>query len=1115
MSYENRESGWKNVADFEKEIDKKSNWTLQYSKIYEAGISVINNCEQKIRSDETIPVREVTSWETNKLEILKKAFLIRKDELETEERTLSQDSKWKLIKLLSKQIDEAENETLNRLKLWGSSSEARLLAQEDIENWRHIPMETSDSGLITLKSWAENFHMKNLKFLFSDYSYTEHYDNWLWIRTNETTSRTVNNKSKKYFVDFSNCSETDLKKIKEHLHILDEIVVTAKRPDGTPYRETINNYSIDKIRWRISYDQVTHWLKWEWEDNSIYKRDSEVTPDLILGMPLCKWATIQEEWAMKANASVNLNEVRRDNDELYFWKLNLDNYSENPEENPELKKYTSFFDNFDNNKLRLALKNLWNEEYNNFILATENRVREIIQWQRALWYTLRTPPVTNGWGLMTVNFWDDKLKPCKVSMWSNKNTCPLGADLYDMIEDKYEDEYNAYLTNSVKSKFEETSYLTVSEQLLKKTFDDLNDQDICLFSEKEWILRWLGLLNELTIDMANISDNNENCERCLRFLEDLIYTVSNTQCVSRSELKWLVNEKMVNYYREIHSWISIIDDSRWAWKYYLWDLIFGDKDKQESAYRGISGMFDHEIWQWQRTRFVTATNEDWERELSVENQELNNCLKNIDNYFGIKDGDINYKSDWENISLIMNNKLQTIDKLYVFAGYPPDEGYNKIRDYLTKLNIIPEKYQYKNEIREACKRIYKNLRNQSIMVERKMPSENELKQKFADRKTHLELLKSDWKINDTEDKELEMLKYYIEHPNEMGFVIEKTLKWLKAQIKFDWINDLVRNSLFPVYWDLSWWTTGGESSRMYNDSMWYWWWFNLSDENNRILKMVAEDVVITALTLPIWWAAATWISALRTACLAWKLWVAWSRILRMEKRLHALTRLISIRTKSKFWAIWAKIWMEAAWREAWWFVVEWWWNFVENITQNAFTTMHNNIWHWNWPFDGLNLDIAISSSLKDLTAFWFACWAKKIFNTNGWKSLNLDLNFLNKELPGYIKWPSKELWKKIFKEIVGQPVVNLVLWHKTFDSDTWIESSTHELVRDDRLVWNLMATVLSQANNSSTWKKISSKLSDGTYKILFDKDKKEFFAKNQLTNEKPISLSHLENLVVA
>jgi hypothetical protein len=91
----------------------------------------------------------------------------------------------------------------------------------------------------------------------------------------------------------------------------------------------------------------------------------------------------------------------------------------------------------------------------------------------------------------------------------------------------------------------------------------------------------------------------------------------------------------------------------------------------------------------------------------------------------------------------MNNKLQTIDKLYVFAGYPPDEGYNKIRDYLTKLNIIPEKYQYKNEIREACKRIYKNLRNQSIMVERKMPSENELKQKFADRKTHLELLKSD------------------------------------------------------------------------------------------------------------------------------------------------------------------------------------------------------------------------------------------------------------------------------------------------------------------------------------------------------------------------------------
>lgn len=1111
MSYENRESWWKNLSDFEKEITDQTSNTLKYDKIYDAGINVINNCEQKIKSDEAIPARETTEWETNKLASLKKRFLARKQDLEAEEQTLSQDSKKKLITILAKQIDEAENETLNRLKLIGTWAESRLLAQEDIWDWRNLPMEVYDSGLIKLQSWAEKFKMKNLKFLFSDYSYTEHYANWAWARTNVTTSRNVENRSKRYFVDFTNCSDSNLNEIKKHLGIIDEVTVTTKRPKNAPYTVTTDDL-IDKIRWRISYDNDTNSLKWEWEENSVYKRDTGVTADLILNIPLFEWTTIQEEWAMKASASINLNEVRKDKDELYFWKLSLDNYSGNPEENPELKKYTSFFNNFDNNKLRLALKDLWNEKYNNFIIATENEVRKQVQAYRILWYTLQTPPVTNGWDwLMTLHFWDKELRSCEVPIWTNKDNCPLNKDLYDMIEDDYEDEFNEYLTNSINSKFEESSYLATNKQILTKKFEDVNDEDILRASEKEWILRWLGLLNELTIDMVNISNNDENCEKCLRFLGDLIYSVSNTQRISRSEIHWIVNGKMVSYYREIHKWIPIIDDHRIAWEHYLWDLIFGDKNTQESAFRGISEMFNNEIWQWQRDRLATATDENWERKLSVENQELNECLKNIDNYFWIKDFDINFKHDWENMSLITNKKLETIDKLYLFADYPANEGYNQIRDYLTSLNIIPEKYKYKNEIQEACKWIYKKLRNQSAMIEKKMPNKIDIKNQWNDRKVHLELLKADWKLKKGMDKELEILTYYVDNPHIMDFAIEKTLSWLKAQIKFEWINDLIYGSLFPVYWDLSWWTTG-EWSRIYNDSMWYWW-FNLTDENSRLLEMIAEDVAITALTLPIWWAAATWIAAFRAVCTAWRFWMYWMKIVKMEKRLQALARLISIKTKSKFWEIWARIWAtvwrEAGWRRSWRLLVEWWESLGKNVAKNTFTNMYNNIWHWDWPFDGLNIDSTIASSLKDLTAFWFAWWAIQLKR----KFLKFDTSFLN-SLPSYITNWSKKLWEDLFKEVAWQPVVNLVLWHTTIDSETWEEITSNEFVRDDKLIWNLMATVLSKANNSSTWKKISSKLADWSYKIFFDKNKNEFFAQNHNGNKKLISLNHLEDLDV-
>jgi hypothetical protein len=51
------------------------------------------------------------------LEILRKIFELRKEECEVDDKILTQNDKKNLITILAMHIDEAENETLNRLKV--------------------------------------------------------------------------------------------------------------------------------------------------------------------------------------------------------------------------------------------------------------------------------------------------------------------------------------------------------------------------------------------------------------------------------------------------------------------------------------------------------------------------------------------------------------------------------------------------------------------------------------------------------------------------------------------------------------------------------------------------------------------------------------------------------------------------------------------------------------------------------------------------------------------------------------------------------------------------------------------------------------------------------------
>jgi hypothetical protein len=107
---------------------------------------------------------------------------------------------------------------------------------------------------------------------------------------------------------------------------------------------------------------------------------------------------------------------------------------------------------------------------------------------------------------MTIHFWDKDLKKRSMPIFSNRNNCELGTKLYDLIEDDLEDEYNSYLVNSIKSKREETDYLTVNDFILTNNkISDPNNSDFLKDSERAQILNGLTLLNELVNDMR------ENC----------------------------------------------------------------------------------------------------------------------------------------------------------------------------------------------------------------------------------------------------------------------------------------------------------------------------------------------------------------------------------------------------------------------------------------------------------------------------------------------------------------------------------------------------------------------------------------------------------------------------
>jgi hypothetical protein len=97
------------------------------------------------------------------------------------------------------------------------------------------------------------------------------------------------------------------------------------------------------------------------------------------------------------------------------------------------------------------------------------------------------------------------------------------------------------------------------------------------------------------------------------------------------------------------------------------------------------------------------------------------------------------------------------------------------------------------------------------------------------------------------------------------------------------------------------------------------------------------------------------------------------------------------------------------------------------------------------------------------------------------------------------------------REVITHPIFNLTLWETTFNSEKWIEETNHRFWWNESITWNLVAIILSKAQNSTTWQHISSKIWDETVKFFFDRAKNNFVVKDY-RNWKVVDINHLEDL---
>ena len=1084
-AYKNKE--WNDIRkDVKKEFkaieDREESFFKHYrddQQIYSAGVNIIDRYIKNLSNADNIWVDKkiwnVENWEARlkKLEnqykqealqlfkVKRKKFCERWNQVIKEKNILwssayitsSSENEQQLNEVASA-INAAEDEALRKIKF-------ELNPKQDNDNAVEDSSVRRDKSWKVVVEWNEIVRQKPM---------FEH-DKKTWLltftdRVNPLKIHTVlwplfKNEKTIYQIDYTNCKN---EKIKQKMMALTwweaKCLISFNKEKWT--------YLIRNSKWQEWEDRA---LIWEW-------------------VTLKRWEIIQREAREKKKSQ---------NEQLWNVDAN-ENDQTSPENDPKLKKYVEKIPS----SLREKLSKLWNTEYRRFIIQTENRLTDILKQWKAENYELETEAVSKRYwaGLMEIHFVNQHAEK-DITVWEDESV--LWEKLYDLL-DGNEDEYKEYLTTRVKEKWEEFDDLTLRENgLAWHERTDLKDEEKLSMEKYQSINNWIRMLNRFIDEHRQTEWDSwlDNWDKYLasivRKVRDLEYTIKESlDTVSATDIEIKITEVAISIAKDWDDYIHDTTTYKETFQRRFKEVFLWTKEEQISAIRYLSrneSWMDRTESSFLSDEIVTSRAVAWEEwvtevewEFEVNNAELNEYFKNINNWLLTN---LEYDESWK---LVPNEKTKNIDELYNASGDTTWEG---VINVLIAKNMIPETWRNNSDVKDRARELAKTLRDQMKIVE--SYTVETIREWEAKEKLELEM-----KSNKTEAdiQRLQALNYLENHPDEAAELHEQVLQKTKDEIKYWWVNNIVRRALASVFveeWDWAKWA----NADIYNDIVWYWA-FDLSDENAKIMWEILVEIAITvAIAVATGWMWAAAMAWLLRVCATWARAARWVNTANRIRKVVLLTKR-GYRSLNTAWKV-AKFGVEAPW-----LLLE------GTIFNNASKTVHAAL-KWT-SLDSLNLNPLTRENLETAA---FLC-ALNIWNQIAWKSFKIfdgsgklartKLKLKPSDTLKSIWKTMNEAWAEMAGMLIATEGINLTFWHEVVDPITWEVENVRELAWPSNEEWATMIGMIIafRAVQPGMRRKLTEKLNDWTLVVCRTKNRKEPAIRNVKTWE-IILLKNLPN----
>ena len=726
----------------------------------------------------------------------------------------------------------------------------------------------------------------------------------------------------------------------------------------------------------------------------------------------------------------------------------------------------------------------------NLMLKTENRIIQLLKKAKEHGYELKPECISKkqiGKWLMELHLisWTSEVDWL---FWENDSI--LQPDLYKFL-DEHEKEYKTYLTNRVKQKRQELDSLTKTERVDVSGESEWWDLEI---QEKSQMLHWISLLQTMVENFRQSEWNSwmdiddRNLSKMGTILRNWKKSIEDSNNVS----KQAIIDNVINPFRRLWKSFSLKNLAS------QWNAVT-QASVENDLYNKLNLVF---FWQWNEqissiralwsywrllnkteTSFLQQELESWS-ELEVNDENINEYLKNIDTIFNLYDESWDVKDE---------ESKKFLDGMFSAAATSTDE----LIRWLEGNKILPPTRKKKEK---QFRKQIETLKNQLGEREKLLNNFPQTKESIA-RQNHEEKLRLQQKNNKTEEEiqRLQALEYLESNPEAQEEISTKTINTLKTNLKYWNIWQLTKWCLLSSFAEIGWWAKWNNAD-IYNDIIWYWF-FNLSDKNAKLVWDIAKEIAITvAIAVVTWW---MW-----SAAIAWLLNVCarWANAAKRVNLAHKIAKIVNItQTAYKELSIWAK-------------AVKLWITATSLLLEGTIFNAASNVVHSavNWTsLDNLNLNPVARENIQTAAFLGALSISGKLTQwlVKAWWKTKLAIKLVDWLEKAHLQAPAKftlDVVTEMWTMLAAEQVINFTFGHDVIDSETWEirKERFHAPTQEEiiQMVWMIIAFKMVKP---SLWHNIEKKLNEWTLEICRWTGKNEIV----LRDPKTWKTEKLQNLI--